>query len=89
MIHEFSEFEEIKESLLNIHSNLKYVRFKYIPNALKKKYFFVLLNCFEEKNYFAKDIIASPDLKITNPNVYLLNKICSKINLKVLIKLEI
>lgn len=89
LIHEFSEFEEIRESLLNIYSNLKSVRFEFIPYASQKKHFFAILNCFEAKNYFAKDMLASSDLKIVNPDVYLLNKISSKINLKVLTKLEI
>lgn len=88
MIHEFFNIEEINESLLDVNSNLKLLRFEFIPDYFEKKYFFAILNCSEKRVYFNKDIITSSELKIVNPDDTLLNKISNKTCLKILIKLE-
>lgn len=89
MVHEFFSIEEINESLLDLNSNFKLLRFEFIPDYFKKKYFFAILNCSEKKSYFNKDIIAPSELKIVNPNNLLVTKLSSKTCLKVLVKLEI
>jgi hypothetical protein len=89
MIHEFLNLEEVNESLLEISSNLKRLRFKFLSDNCQKKVFFAVLNCFHTKNYFSENIMFSSELKLVNKEIYLLNKISSQINLKILIKLEI
>nr|YP_010700150.1 RNA polymerase subunit alpha [Euglena agilis]WCH63296.1 RNA polymerase subunit alpha [Euglena agilis] len=89
MIHEFLNLEEVNESLLEISSNLKRLRFKFLSDNCQKKFFFAVLNCFHTKNYFSENIMFSSELKLVNKEIYLLNKISSQINLKILIKLEI
>jgi DNA-directed RNA polymerase alpha subunit len=87
-IHEFFNIEEINESLLDITSNFKFLRFEFMPDSFEKKCFFAVLNCSEKGNYLNKDLVIPSELTITNPNGYLLSKISSKICLKILVKLE-
>lgn len=87
-VHEFFNIEEINESLIDIISNFKLLRFEFMPDYFGKKYFFAVLNCSEKRKYSNKDLITSSELKIINTDSFLLSKISSKICLKILVKLE-
>nr|YP_007517051.2 RNA polymerase alpha subunit [Euglena viridis]AEY70823.2 RNA polymerase alpha subunit [Euglena viridis] len=87
-IHEFLNLEEIAESLSQTYLNFKdidiRVRDKFIFNDK-----FGILKASGINSFFSQDIIFSKDVTIIRPSHFLFSLLSSKINLKVILKIEV
>jgi DNA-directed RNA polymerase alpha subunit len=87
-IHEYSDIEELKESISEIYDNLNKIQFRTKKKVKKKR---VIIELYINKNSKKKavDIITPAFLKIINNKQYICTVVSSKINIKILIELEV
>lgn len=87
-IHEYSDIEELKESVTEIYDNLNQIQFKSKKKLKKKR---IIIELFINKNSRKKavDIITPTFLKIINSKQHICTIVSSEINIKILIELEL
>nr|AKL79011.1 RNA polymerase alpha subunit [Euglena viridis] len=87
-IHEFLNLEEISQSLSEM-----YLNFKDIDIRVRDKIFFNekfgILQVNGVNSFFSKDVIFPRNFTVINPNHFLFSLLSSKINLKVILKIEV
>lgn len=87
-INEFSELEEITESMLEVFSNFKKVNFflkdPVVTNSNKR--YFALLEAFRPKIYMEEDIFFPKNIKLINNNSKLFTLSSFKLKIRVVLE---
>lgn len=89
-VHDFFNLEEVNQPILQIYSNIKSVDFYDLqPLTNKSIRQFSRMDCFFQREYFAKDIIFGKYLEVVDVNKFLLNLSSLKLKLKFIMELEV